>query len=203
MVEHKYCSLYHYSVLHLLLLFCNGACFSWDVLQRQNTIISNIFLFLFLYDYTNICSNYNAMQCKKKRERKCEWLYLQGIATHLPRYMKKLSALLFSFWAFKAKRDLPSMIFWFQDMPCLSHSNWVYGIFFTRFIIYQAKCQIAWKISSIPLLTELHSVKYHPLSIAMSKVHCKKTIWDQLRSLNVWVCLTRALRRILRCYRFS
>lgn len=170
---------------------------------KGRTLSFLIFFFFFFFMIIPIFVQIT-MQCSaKKRERKCEWLYLQGIATHLPRYMEKLSALLCSFWAFKAKRDHPSMIFWFQDMPCLSHSNWVYGMFFTRFIIYQTKCQIARKISSIPLLTELHSVKYHTLSIAMSKVHCKKTMWDQLRSLNVWVCLTRALRRILRCYRFS
>ncbi len=85
----------------------------------------------------------------------------------LARVHGEISALLCSFWAFKAKRDHPSMIFWFQDMPWVSHSNWVYGIF-TRFIIYQAKCQIAGKISSTRLLTELHSVKYHPLQCLKS-----------------------------------
>lgn len=166
MVEHKYI------VLHLLLLFCNGAWFSWDVILEQNTIISTIFLFYYdffmiILSFVQLTVQFNGMQCNAKKKKKVSGCVCK--AFRFPRNMEKLSALLCSFWPFKAKRD--DMIFWFQDMPWVSQSNWVYGTLFHS--VYQAKCRIAWKISSTPLL---HELRYHPLSTALSKVHCKNNV---------------------------
>ncbi len=161
-----YICFYYFVMVHVFL----------EMSFKGRTLLFLIFFFFFFFFMIIPIFVQITMQCSaKKSERKCEWLYLQGIAMHLPRYMEKLSALLCSSELLKPKEITLPWYFGFKIWLVCRIQIESMGLF----VIYQAE-----------FAAYLCSLSCTVWSIIHCPLQCLKSIKNNVRTIKTFKCMS-------------